>query len=411
MRLFTRGHVKTGLDSVRGAKWRNFWTMLGIIIAVSSVITVVSIGQGIKNQISGQINTLGEDLITVRPATLQTNGDQSLDTYNVLSGLRITGSLQDRDVKAVASTKSVKESAPLSAIVAEVSGETGKYTDGLVIGTSPALANLLNQDMEFGSFLTKDDTNMRGAVIGRTAADKMFNSDVPLGYNFEINGQEFIVRGIFEDFPSTPLSDQANFNTAIFIPYDTAQELSKNSAATYEILARPHQGSDIDKTVSAISASIRATNGGQQNFEIFKQSENVAARSQVLNLLTALITGVAAISLLVGGIGIMNVMLVSVTERMHEIGIRKAIGATNRQILSQFMIESGLLSLAGGAFGILLAFIVNGLLRFFTNLRPDISWQVVLVATGVSLLVGIIFGSVPALKAARKDPIEALRMR
>ena len=142
---------------------------------------------------------------------------------------------------------------------------------------------------------------------------------------------------------------------------------------------------------------------------MLQQSQSVVGTNGVLELLTRLIAGVAAISLLVGGIGIMNVMLVSVAERTHEIGIRKAVGATNRQILSQFMIESSTLSFTGGVIGITLAYLIDLSLRLATNLQPLISWQIVVVASGVSLLVGIIFGSVPALKAARKDPIEALR--
>ncbi|MDB5175204.1 MAG: hypothetical protein JWM81_62 [Candidatus Saccharibacteria bacterium] len=404
-----RGQLKTGFDSVRGAKWRNFWTMLGIIIGVSSVITVVGIGQGIKNQISGQINYLGKDLITIRPSSLRTGGDQSLDTYNVLSGLSITGSLQDKDVQAVSKAPGVRASAPLSAISTTVKSEKGQYKKGLVIGTSASLPNLLNQPLEFGTFLDPDDPGARAAVLGKAAAEAMFESDVPLGFTFSINGQDFIVRGIFDQFKNTPLSDEANFNTAIFIPYDVSQELTKNSGAIYEILAKPATSSPVDTTIASIKTQLNQTHGNQDNFTVLRQDENIAARSEVLDLLTRLITGVAAISLLVGGIGIMNVMLVSVTERMHEIGIRKAIGATNRQILSQFVIESALLSFVGGIIGVALAFIVNGLLRFFTNLRPDISWQIVLIASGVSLAVGIIFGSVPALKAARKDPIEALR--
>ena len=135
----------------------------------------------------------------------------------------------------------------------------------------------------------------------------------------------------------------------------------------------------------------------------------MAASQDILDLLTKLVAGVAAISLLVGGIGIMNVMLVSVSERTHEIGIRKAVGATNSQILSQFMIEATTLSVVGGVIGVALAYAVDGLLRLLTDLRPVISWQAVVLAFGVSLIVGVVFGTIPALKAARRDPIEALR--
>ncbi len=409
MKSLTRGHLKAGLDSVKGAKWRNFWTMLGIIIGVASVITVVGIGEGVKQQISHQISKSSKNLIIIRPGTIRGNNTQSMSDFSVLSGLSITGSLQNNDIKAVSSVKGITATAPLAAVAATVSGESGKYNNGFVIGTTADLPNLMNQSLAYGEFLTPDDENLNVAVLGKDAANALFNSDVPLGHTFTIHGEEFIVRGIFNDFGSTPLSDEANYNSSIFIPYDVAQRLTSNTSAIYEILAKTKTSAAVNPAIISLKDSIKKTHGGQSDFSVLKADQAVAARSNILTLLTNLISGVAAISLLVGGIGIMNVMLVSVTERMHEIGIRKAIGATNRQILSQFMIESSILSLSGGVIGIIVAFTLDGLMRFFTNLRPVISWQVVLLATGVSLAVGIIFGSIPALKAARKDPIEALR--
>jgi putative ABC transport system permease protein len=188
-----------------------------------------------------------------------------------------------------------------------------------------------------------------------------------------------------------------------------AERLSRGSAPTYAILVRANSSPQTAEVANSIRRNLGNTHGGQENFAVLTGNQDLTTSQAVLDLMTRLIGGIAAISLLVGGIGIMNVMLVSVTERMHEIGIRKAVGATNRQILSQFMIESGLLSLTGGVIGILLAFLIDLWLRLFTNFKPDISWQLVLLASGVSLLVGIIFGTVPALKAARKDPIQALR--
>lgn len=409
MRSLTRGHLKAGLDSVRGAKWRNFWTMLGIIIGVASVITIVSIGEGVKQQIGRQITHSGKNVITIRPGTVRAANQQSKTDFSVLSGLSITGSLQAGDVKAVAQTSGVTASAPLAAISTDVKSEHGAYPNSFIIGTSADLPSLLNQPLAFGAFLTPEDDGTNVAVIGSTVAATMFNVDVPLGHTIKIHGEDFIIRGIFSDFGNTPLSDQANYNNSIFIPYDVAQRLTNNNATVYEILAKSDNPGSIDPTIRNLQVSVAKANGGQSDFTILRADQVVIARSNVLTLLTNLISGVAAISLLVGGIGIMNVMLVSVTERMHEIGIRKAIGATNRQILSQFIIESSLLSFVGGIIGVAVAFVFDGLMRFFTNLRPVISWQVVVIAFSVSLLVGIIFGSVPALKAARKDPIEALR--
>lgn len=409
MKSLTRGHLKAGLDSVRGAKWRNLWTMLGIIIGVASVITIVSIGEGVKQQISHQIIHGGKNVITIRPGTVESNPNQAKNDISVLSGLSITGTLPSTDVATVSGTKGVTASAPLAVVSAPVSGDNGQYRKGMVIGTSPDLPGLINQPLAFGVFLTLEDEGMNAAVLGKSAADALFNVDVPLGRTFKIHGEEFIVRGVFSDFGNIPLSDQANYNSSIFIAYDVAQRLTKDTASIYEVLAKTDSEKSLRPTIAGLHKNLQNNHGGQNNFSILRADQTLAARSTVLTLLTNLITGVAAISLLVGGIGIMNVMLVSVTERMHEIGIRKAIGATNRQILSQFMIESSILSLSGGVIGVILAFVIDGLLRFSTNLRPVISWQVVLLASGVSLAVGIIFGSVPALKAARKDPIEALR--
>lgn len=409
MRSLTGGHVKAGIDSVRGAKWRNFWTMLGVIIGVASVITIVGIGEGIKQQISGQIHHLGKDLITVRPATIHAAGDTANANLNLLSGVTITGSLHDTDVNTIAKTKGISATVPLSAVAGDIKGENGAYRDGLVIGTTADLPSLLNQSMAYGAFLTNEDIGLHAAVLGAHAASAMFNEDVPLGSEFSIHGQQFIVRGIFNDFSATPLSEEAAFNNAIFIPYDIAQSLTGNTSSTYEILAKPTHSGQTGQVVTALQSRLKEAHGGQTDFVILQQNQNLAANNSIVDLLTKLISGVAAISLLVGGIGIMNVMLVSVTERMHEIGIRKAIGATNRQILSQFIIESSVLSLSGGIIGIGVAFAVDLGLRLFTNLQPAISWQIVVVATGVSLAIGIIFGTIPALKAARKDPIDALR--
>ncbi len=408
MTAMTKGHLKAGINSVRSAKLRSFWTMLGVIIGVTSVITVVAIGEGIKQQISGQIHHMGKDLITVRPAQIHGSTGLNSNGANLLSGLNISGSLSEKDITTVARSKGVTASAPLTITTGSVQSDGITYSKGFVIGTSEDLPSLINQSVEFGAFLTYNDAGTNTAVIGQKVADDLFSEDVPLGRSFSFHGEKFIVRGVFNKFNSTPLSEQADFNNAIFIPNDVAESLSKNTAPTYEILAKASNG-QTDKVASTIESNLKNAHGGQANFSVVQGNKNIGSSDEILNLLTRLIAGVAAISLLVGGIGIMNVMLVSVAERMHEIGIRKAVGATNGQILSQFMIEASVLSLAGGIFGIALSYVIDIVLRLTTELKPVISWRVVLVATGVSLLVGVIFGSVPALKAARKDPIEALR--
>ncbi len=410
MKSITQGHMRAGWETVRGTKMRNFWTMLGVIIGVASVITIVGIGEGAKQQISGEIHHLGKNLITVRPGQLKPGSAAGDSTTSALSGLDINGFLTAKDVGIIASTKGVAATAPMAVVTGAVRGDNGYYSDGFVIGTTADFSSLLNQTTSDGVFLTNDDVGSDVAVLGKHAAEVMFNVDVPLGRSFRFHGKDFIVRGIFNDFNTTPLSQEANFNNAIFIPYDVAQDLSKQTAPTFEILAKPDSTQNVNQTIDLIQHNLDRAHGGQSNLSVLAGNQNLATSDYILSLLTRLIAGVASISLIVGGVGIMNVMLVSVAERTHEIGIRKAIGATNRQILSQFMIEATVLSLVGGIIGILVAFLIDIVLRITTNLHPVISWQVVVLATGISLLVGIIFGTVPAIKAARRDPIDSLRV-
>ena len=409
MKLLSHVHLKSGIDSVRGAKLRSFWTTLGIVIGVTSVISVVAIGEGIKQQIGSQIHHFGQNLIIIRPAQLSPSGNAGGNNATAISGLAVSGTLGVNDITLVSHTKGVAASAPLTVVGGTVSGDHGRYKDGFVIGTSSDLPSLLNQSMAYGAFFGSQDSGNNVAVLGQHASEALFNEDVPLGRSFTVHGQTFIVSGIFNQFTTTPLSQQANLNNAIFIPNDVAENLTNNTAPTYEILARPASGKPLDGVMVKLRSMLDAAHGGQSGLSIQSGNQNLAASDSILGLLTRLIAGVAGISLLVGGLGIMNVMLVSVAERTHEIGIRKAIGATNAQILGQFMMEASVLSLSGGAIGVGLAFLIDLSLRAFTSLQPSISWQIVVLATGVSFLVGVIFGTVPAVKAARKNPIEALR--
>ncbi len=398
-------HFRIGLDAVRGARLRNFWTMFGVIAGVASVITVVGIGQGIKLQIGGQIHHLGQNLVTVRPSTLSTGNSTN---SSALTGLSISSTLGAKDLSVISQTTGVAASAPLTIANGQVSGDHGTYSDGFVLGTSSDLPGLLNQSLQYGSFFGSDNPG-NAAVLGQHASEALFNEDVPLGRSFSFHGQTFIVTGIFNQFTTIPLNQQANFNNAIFIPNGVVESLTKQTAPTYEVLVRPAGSLSTQALIGRLADRLNAAHGGESGLSVQSANQDVTSTSGVLTLLTRLVAGVAAISLLVGGIGIMNVMLVSVAERMHEIGIRKAVGATNGQIMSQFMVEAGVLSVSGGLIGIGLAYVIELLIRAFTNLEPSISWQLVALAFGVSILVGIVFGTIPALKAAHKNPIDALR--
>lgn len=385
-------------------------TMMGIIIGIVSVVTVVSIGEGVKHQVTAQISHFGKDMLTIRPGQIvNRNKDGKITSVNLFAGFTATGSLNDNDVQTIRRTTGITRAVPLSIVNGPVSYDGKPYPGLTVIGTTPDLPKLLNQKIAYGDFFSSSDSNQNGAIIGAKVAQNVFGQDVPLGQSFEFHEQTFVVRGVFNEFKTAPFSLETDFNNAVFVPYQVAQELTDKKSLIYEVLAQTTPQTPISTTAMTVTKNLKIAHGNQEDFSVLQPSDTLSVTSNILNLLTRFIGGIAAISLLVGGIGIMNVMLVSVTERMQEIGIRKAVGATSRQIMTQFLVEATVLSVVGGIIGVIVSLVINGLLRVLTNLMPIINWQVVALAAGVSLIVGIIFGTAPALKAARKDPIEALR--
>ena len=405
-----RRDIKLAIKSMRSTKARSFLTILGIVIGIASVVTVVAIAQGVKVQVSGQIDQLGKDLITVRPGQLiDHTGSGSISGISLFSSFVNSAPLTQNDVQAIKDTPYIKDVVPLSIVSGQVRVTGQASSSTLVIGSTDQLPDVLNQKLAYGEFFNSGNTNQNVAVIGKQVALDLFGEQVPLGRSFELQSQNFIVIGVFNQFDTAPLSMNSNFNNSIFIPDKTAQVITNKSAPIYEILVKPNSPDLVNQAYNDIKSKLLVAHGGVADFTVLRQNESLAVTNSILGLLTDLIAGIAAISLLVGGIGIMNVMLVSVTERTREIGIRKAVGATNRQIMSQFLIEAMVLSIGGGVFGIILSFIVEVAIRGLTNLEPIITWQIVLLASGVSLLVGVVFGSLPAAQAARKDPIESLR--
>lgn len=403
-------NIKAAINSLRISKWRSLMTMMGIILGIVSVVTTVSLGEGVKRQVVGQINHLGSDLITIRPGDLVSRDTQGNITHINQLGNYVFGggSLSDTDIGVITSTPSVAQVVPISLSNSGAKLGDEQYNQGLIIATSSAFPDVLKQKITYGTFFSDTDQSRKVAVVGKRVAEDLFRENVPIGMNLTIRGQDLVVIGVFDEFTSSPLALGTDLNKGIFIPYKLGRDLI-GSNQIIQVLARPSSPSLTESVVKGLNKNLKASHGGQNDFTVFRQDENLTVTSNILNLFTTFIGGVAAMSLLIGGIGIMNIMLVTVTERTREIGIRKAVGATNRQISGQFFIEATVLSSIGGVLGIGLAFGINIGLRAFTHLEPVITVPVVLLAAGVSLFLGIIFGIIPAVRAARKDPIEALR--
>lgn len=403
-------NARMALASISSSRWRSFLTMLGVIIGVLSVVTIVSLGEGVKQQLSNQVHKSGSDLITVRGghiASRTPNGKvDKVNLLNLFAGIN----LNDGDYQVIQKIPNIKSVAPYAVVPGVPESDDGiKDENASIVATNEQGAKALSQDVSYGGFFEARDNHAPAAVIGKKVAERLFRANVPIGRSFTLRGQKFTVYGVFQEFDANPLTPGVDYNQAIFVPYDYIKQLGGVNLSPYQILIRPADKHSSQEVSQAVTQQLKTAHGGQADFSVLLASDNIALADSVINLLTGLVTAIASISLFVGGIGIMNIMLVAVSERTHEIGIRKSIGATNRQILGQFLTEAAVISTVGGIVGVLLSLVANYFLRLLTNLQPVITLPIMGIAVALAIGVGIIFGLTPALKAARKDPIEALR--
>lgn len=407
MTSLTGRNVRMAVQSIKSTKMRSFLTMVGIIIGVASVITAVSQGEGVRRQVAGNLTISASDVISIRPGKLvnrASNGAITSINYGAALG---TNALTDQDIISLKKIPSIKTVVPLSTISAQASDRDGRTFDGTVIGTGENFLDLSGLKLAYGGFFDGSENNRNVAVIGKSVAEELFQENVPVGQSILLRNQEFMVVGVFDTLSANSFSNASDLNRAIFIPYQEAKAISGNTVSIYQILVKPvGDGKDTNRD---INEAITLNHGGQQDFTVLTQAETLQIAGRTLTSLTSFIAGIAAISLIVGGIGIMNIMFVSVTERTREIGVRKSLGATNRQIYSQFLVEATIISLVGGILGVLLALLTNFLLVVLTDLRPVATLPIIGLAVAVSMAVGMIFGTAPAVKAARKDPIQSLR--
>ncbi len=388
-------------------KSRSALTILGIVIGIGSVIAMTAIGQGAQNSISANIETIGSNLIMVRPGNQQGPGSV------VNQGQGSAQTLTAMDVDAIRTeVDGVKAVAPEVSNRYQVTSK-GKNTRTQITGVTAEYTVVRNIETVSGTFISIEQEKRlaKVAVLGPESVTALFATDVdPIGQQIRVNGVIFTVIGITKTRGGSSFGSN---DDVIFIPITTAQQFLTGSTAISVInITATNSGvmqSVQDQVNATLLKSHRITDPTLADFRIMNQADIVATASTITGTLTALLGAVAGISLIVGGIGIMNMMLTSVTERTREIGLRKAIGAKQRDISSQFLIESIALTFIGGIIGILLGWIISILVEPYAGFTTEISSTSVMLAVGVSAAIGIIFGYYPARRASKMNAIVALR--
>jgi putative ABC transport system permease protein len=402
--------IRIALRSLGANKLRSGLTMLGIIIGVMAVITMLSIGRGMQNTVTAQISSIGTNLLFIRPGGTQQGGVRQQETQATLT---------QSDADALMSLPNVVAVAPQVDAFGQIA-YLGNNSVGRVLGVTPEYQDALNANVASGEFVSSSQVQGRAAVVvlGSSIATTLFDTADPIGQNIRINGQSFRVIGVMESKGGTGFN---NTDAQLYVPITTASsrlmgnQRFRGGDVVSTINVKITDTSIQDVVVQDISAVLRERHRTlfQDDFTIQSQQDILNTLNQITDAFTIFLGGIAGISLIVGGIGIMNIMLVSVTERTREIGIRKAIGARKRDILIQFLTEAMVLSLFGGLIGLLLgagiARIISGVNIGTTALQTVVDLDAVLLAVLFSLGIGVFFGLYPANRAAGLHPIDALR--
>ena len=384
-------------------KMRSILTMLGIIIGVAAVIALVSIGNGVKQQVSDSISSLGSNLLMVMPGAPRTPGVRP-----TASSQR---SLKEGDYKAIAKLDGVAAASPFTSNSYVAIYQSNNWTT-TVSGVSPSLQTINNLTMKDGRFITEKNVQNRErvAVVGSTIVKNLFGNEDPVGKDIRVKNIPFRIIGVLESKGNSSMGEDQD--DVVYIPYTTAMERVQGVDYLRMVYVSANDDNGINRLQADIENLLRVRHNikdsNLDDFSIRNMQSIMETMQQTTSTLTLFLGAVAAISLVVGGIGIMNIMLVSVTERTREIGIRKALGATYNVIVTQFLIEAVVISLMGGIIGIIFGIGASQLISKFSGMSTVLSIPTIFLSFGFSIAIGLVFGVYPARKAARLNPIDAL---
>lgn len=406
MRFLLNTHFHLAVDSLRQNRTRTFLSALGIAIGVASIVLILSLTGGINQLISASSDKDNANLILVRPSNGKEVADSIIDELTSTSQYS-KSNLTLEDISAIKEVEKVKSVAPIAISSSAITIAGKAYQSTTIVATNNDLQDILGLHLKSGQFL---DYSLRKnvAVLGYNVAEQIFGTTEATTRTFTYNNQQFMVVGVLDKLEDPINFNGVDFDNSILINIDFASTF-ESSIQIQQIDIRTETTDVVPEAITAINEKLEKAKKGDQDYKIISGTENLHPAGSLLSIVSYMLTLVASISLVVGGVGIMNIMLVSVSERTREIGIRKAVGASASHVLLQFLFESIILSVIGGLMGFVLGYIFAFLISLVTPFAPHISWQILGTTGIVSLGVGVLFGIYPALKAANKDPITSLK--
>jgi putative ABC transport system permease protein len=396
-------NIRAALRALWQNRLRSSLTVLGVVIGVASAILLIAISEGAQREVRQQIESLGANLIFVAPGKLQ---GQAL--FNPMSSVGLS-TLTERDLQAVAQAKGIRAVVPLTFISGGVRRGEKWAQLSFPMATTPDYQAVRHLPMLAGRFFTAAEADQPVCVLGSALKSDLFPKETAVGKTVAVNRNQYRVIGVAKTRAlSTSIFGGGDLDLIVYLPLNAVSRLT-GSREIHRIMANVDPRLPPQFLTVQIRAALKRSHGGVEDFTVLTPEEVLGMFYKIMNLLTSLLVGISAISLIVGGIGIMNIMLVSVTERTREIGIRKTVGARRTDIFLQFLTEAVTLSVVGGLMGLGLSAAASVAVSHYTPLRPLITPRAVTLAMSVCVGVGIIFGVAPAVKASRKDPIDAIR--
>ena len=406
MRFLFINHLQNARQSIKANRMRSFLTMLGVTIGVASITTILALSAGANQIVSSQVDALGGNIAVVRPGTLSESLEEEVS--NLTSAQFASSSLTKYDLKTIRETPHVEAVAPLMVLKSTIQSGDRAVVNTPIVATTQDLEAVSTIELAEGEFL--DPTlSHQTAVMGAQLAIELLGTDQAIGRTVKVKDQSFTVVGVLKRTNNPINYNNVDFDTALIVSTDSGEVLNQGVMSIQQINLKADSVTHLNEIMISLNKALLKNHYGQPDFSILTGEQIAQPTGRIFTAIAGVSVAIAAISLLVGGVGIMNIMLVNVAERTREIGIRKALGATNSDIVYQFLIESLVLSIFGGIFGYLLGYGLAFSLSMLLTFDAVFTWEIVGIAAGLSVVTGVLFGLYPALRAARKDPIAALR--